>query len=525
MEKALELKKGTQLKNRYEILHLLGEGGFGATYKAVDNLTNRFVAIKVSEHSLSQEAHILKELKNVPHISHIYDYFVEDQKHYLVMRLITGTSLSEYQKEKGGTIPSNELKQMLPSALITLDQMHKCGVVHRDISPGNFIVTDENTLYLIDFGTATSLKHSSLVNHLIFKHKGFDTPELKDLNSQGPWTDVYSLCSTIYYLLTGEGVPLAADRQNFDPVSSYLMRASLSNRMQNAILRGLSTDITKRYQSIHDFSNDFFGNEEDNELAKQSYSVHYHARTDIGTRPINQDNFMVDTLFSYAGEDCEIKGNIDCNSNELHVVAIADGVASLNHGELASKAAIQAVSHFIDSFKYSDELPQRLIEEFLTGLNEKILTLGTKVGKTASTITIFLWKNNTYCVANIGDSPVYKLSGKQLTCLSTAHTRAKERIAAGQTVSARDLHSITRFLGKQNVAGSDMASIKTGTINKGDIFLICSDGIDNVTTSAEKQKFLKKDGYKTIQAFFKRAHKHPNMDNSTAIVLKFPQSI
>ncbi len=147
--------------------------------------------------------------------------------------------------------------------------------------------------------------------------------------------------------------------------------------------------------------------------------------------------------------------------------------------------------------------------------------MGTKVGKTASTITILLWKNNDFCIANIGDSPVYKLSGKQLTCLTTAHTLAKEKLAAGEAVFAKDLHSITRFLGKQNIAGSDMASIKTGTINKGDIFLICSDGIDNVTTDLEKQKYMKKDGYKAIQSFFKCAHKHPNMDNSTAIILKF----
>lgn len=521
MENELNLKKGTRLKNRYEIISLIGEGGFGATYKAIDNLINRFVAIKVSKSNLSHEAHILKELKNVPHISHIYDYFVENQKHFIVMRLITGTSLSKYQKDNGGTLPSALIKQILPSALITLDQMHKCGIIHRDISPGNFILTEDNTLYLIDFGTATSLKHSSLVNHLMFRHKGFDTPENNDLNSQGPWTDVYSLCSTVYYLLTGEGVPLAEDRLKYDPVPGVLMKASLSNKMQNAMIRGLSTDINKRYKSIHDFSNDFFGKDTNNDLGNDSYSVHYHARTDIGDRPVNQDNFMVDTLFSYAGEDCEIKGYIDCHKDDLHVVALADGVASSNHGELASKAAIQAVSHFIDAFKYSDGLPQNLLEEFLTQLNEKIITLGKKVGKTASTITIFLWKNNEYCITNIGDSPVYMLSGKQLTCLSAAHTIAKEKIAKGEIVSAKDLHSITRYLGKENTAGSDMASMKTGTISKGDIFLICSDGIANATTDLEKQKYMKKDGYKAIQAFFKHAHKHPNMDNSTAIILKF----
>ena len=515
------IKPGTRIKNRYEILCLIGQGGFGATYKAIDNLINRFVAIKVSKMNLSHEAHVLKELKNVPHISHIYDYFVENHTYFIVMRLITGTSLTSYQKECGGTIPSSILKQMLPSVLITLDQMHQIGIIHRDISPGNFLLTDENTLYLIDFGAATSINQKSLVNNLIFKHKGFDSPEQKDINSQGPWTDIYSLCCTIYYLLVGEGVPLPADRMNYDPVPSMLMKVSLTNKMQNAIIRGLSTDITKRYQCIHDFSMDFFGNEKESDFGSKSYKVHYHARTDIGTRPINQDNFMVDTLFSYAGEDCEIKGYIDCDNEDLHVVALADGVASQNHGELASKAAIQAVSHFIDAFRYSKDLPQQLIEDFLDQLNEKIITLGNKIGTTASTVTIFLWKNNKYCIANIGDSPAYQLSDRKLSCLTVAHTLVNDKISAGKAVSAKDLHVITRYLGKHNIAGSEMASIKTGTISKGDIFLLCSDGVSNEISDLEKRRIMKKDGDKAIQSLFKHVGKQANMDNCTAIILKF----
>ena len=143
------------------------------------------------------------------------------------------------------------------------------------------------------------------------------------------------------------------------------------------------------------------------------------------------------------------------------------------------------------------------------------------MGKTASTITIFLWKNNEFCIANIGDSPVYRLSDKQITCLTTIHTKAKEKISTGEFVSAKDLHSITRYLGKPNTAGSDMASIKNGTIKKGDIFLICSDGIANATTDLEKKKYMKRDGYKAITSLFKHAHKQLNMDNSTAIILKF----
>lgn len=515
----MEIKKGTRLKNRYEIISLIGTGGFGKTYKAVDNLVNRFVAIKVSESDLSHEAKILKELNSVPHVSHLYDYFTEKNLHFMVMRLVRGKSLSDYQKENDGILNVNLIKKILPSAIITLDQMHKIGIIHRDISPGNYILTDDGDLYLIDFGTATTYKSNSLLNTIIFSHKGLDAPEHGDISLQGPWTDIYSFCATIIYLLTGEGIPKAEDRMIYDNVSSILLKSSLSTKMQNALLKGISIDKNKRYKSIHDFSKDFFGREENNNL--ESYKVHYHARTDIGERPVNEDNFMVDSLFSYAGEDCEIKGYIDCELDEIHIVALADGVASSNYADFASKAAIQAVSHFLDSYKYSSELPRNLVENLLNQLNEKIITLGKKIGKTASTITIFLWKNNDFFLANIGDSPAYHLSGGKLKKLTKSHTLANEKIAKGEMITSKDLHSITAYLGKKNIAGCEMASYMTGTICKGDIFLICSDGIAGMTTDLQKKTYMKKDGYKAIEAFFKSAHRHPNMDNCTAIILKF----
>lgn len=515
----MKITSGTRLKNRYEIISLIGSGGFGNTYKAVDNLVNRFVAIKVSENDLSHEAKILKALNSVPHVSHMYDYFTEKNMHFLVMRLVNGKSLLTYQKENGGMISANDIKRLLPSALITLDQMHKLGIIHRDISPGNYIITDDDDLYLIDYGTATALKQNSLFNSLIFKHKGLDAPEYNDINKQGPWTDIYSLCATVIYLLTGEGIPTAQDRQKYDVLPSILLKSNLSTKMQNALLKGVATDSNKRYRSIQEFAKDFFGREEDE--IREYYSVHYHARTDIGSRPVNEDNFMVDSLFSYAGEDCEIKGYIDCRQDEIHVVALADGVASSNYGDFASKAAIQAVSHFLDSYKYSSELPRNLVENFLNQVNEKIITLGEKIGKTATTITIFLWRNNDFFVANIGDSPAFHLSRGKLKQLTTAHTVINEKLQKGEMVSASDLHSITAYLGKKNIAGCEMASYMTGTISKGDIFLICSDGISEMLTESQKKNYMKKDGYKAIEEIFKAAHKNRNMDNCTAIILKF----
>lgn len=517
----MELEKGKRLKNRYEIISTIGHGGFAYSYKAIDHLLNRYVAIKCSEKSLSHEAKILKALNNVPHISHIYEYFVENKKHYIVMRLIEGKSLAKYREENGGTVSVSFLKRVLPSVIITLDQIHDRGIIHRDISPANFIIYDENTLYLIDFGAATAIKDNSLKNKLLFAHQGLDSPEHFDSSSQGPWTDVYSLSTSIVFLLTGEGLPSYEDRKKCDILPSLLTKLSLTAKMQNALIKGLEIDPEKRSKTVREFAKGFLGDEKQIESVGDSYSVHYHARTDIGVRPVNQDNFMVDTLFAYAGEDCEIKGYIETAANEIHMVAIADGVASSKHGELASKAAIQAISHFVQNYRYENGLLQNLVEELLNQVNEKILILGEKIGKTATTISLIMWRKDEMCVANIGDSPIFMLRKKKLYRLSQEHTLAKEKIEKGLQPTARELHVITKYLGKANSSGSTMAHIYTGKIEKGDIYMVCSDGISAISSDEQKKYWMRLDGDKAIKNIFNNAHKHTTMDNCTAIILKY----
>lgn len=515
------MKKGTLLKNRYQILEEKGHGGFGTVYSAIDQLLGRFVAIKSSSNSLAKEAKLLKELKNVPRISHIYDYFHENGNDYIVMRLLDGKSLAQYYREKGTTLTISEVRPLLTSLCVTLSQMHKCGIIHRDISPGNILITEDNVPYLIDYGTATSITNHNLRNILDFSHKGLDAPERKNENQLGPGTDIYSLCATIVFLLSGEGIPDYADRIKYDPLPALLPRLSINSRQQNALLKGLNIDIAKRYNDATTFLQDFENNDTIYGESDVKYHINYFAKTDIGKRKINQDNFMIDSFFSYASEDCEISGTFPSSSSHLHIAAIADGVSSSCYGELASKAAIQAISHFIDSYRYSEALPERLLENLLDQLNEKIITLGNKIGHTSSTVTILTWINNHYYIANIGDSPIYLFRNGRLTQLSTPHTKANEMTDNPSEITPSDYHTLTRFLGKKHSAGSQMASYVEGTLNEGDTFFICSDGVTNVSNNEIIRKALKKGGSKALATLWKYAKKSPKQDNCTAIILNF----
>ena len=509
------------LKDRYEILSEIGRGGFGCTYRAFDRLLNRFVAVKESENSLAHEANILKALENVPYISHLYDYFQENGRFYIVMRLVDGKSLSQYRQENGGRVSPDFIRRILPSLVITLEQMHERGIIHRDISPGNLLLEGQSTLYLIDFGAATALKDASLKNRFTFIHRGLDAPEHLDSGAQGPWTDVYSLCSTIVFLMTGEGIPSYEDRLRYDPLPSSLLSLSMSGRMQNALLNGLSVDPANRYRTVRSFADAFLGVGNHRRDLESSFTVGYHAKTDIGKRSVNQDNFLIDQLFASIGEDCELVGQINCSPGEIHLAAVADGVAGTQHAELASKAAIQAAGHFVDYYRYDERLMQNLLEEFMTQLNEKILTLGTKIGKTATTISLFAWRNDEYCAVNIGDSPIYLLRKRHLYCLSETQTVARHMLSRGKIPSQKDLHALYHYLGKANTAGESMAYFATGKIEKGDVFLLCTDGIAGISSDQQKVRWLLQDESKTIRSIFNYAHKQQAMDNCTSVLLRF----
>lgn len=519
------MQAGTILQNRYKIVFVIGTGGFGTIYKAADLLLDCYVAVKefseVGNDSLL-EAEILKEIRNVSYITRIRDYFEEKGKYYMVLTLIKGESLSEYSKKSGGILPAKEVLSLFQYLFDTLQQIHNLGIIHRDISPANLMLSEDSILYLIDFGSATAFEDKeNLKNRQVFNHKGLEAPEHAQLEKCGPWTDIFSLCATMVYLLTGEGIATVSERGDYDHLPQLLTRTSLSGKQQNALLKGLSMDIKKRYQSVADLYEDLYGEEAYGKDVQEEWSVFYHAKTIKGTRPINQDNFMVDTECCYKGEDCEEQGILSCKADEFHMVAVCDGVGGSCYGELASKAAIQALIHFLEAYPKGEYVPDRLVEELLDQMNEKILQLGEKIGRTATTLAIFLWQGERYYAINIGDSPILCLRKNKLERLSTSHTRAALHIMLQKPVERSDWNTLEEYLGKHGVLGSQMAAFRYGRIQKGDVFLICSDGVTKKIEESRLKSYLGRKQEKSITSMFRILERQKQSDNCTAIVLKF----
>ena len=230
---------------------------------------------------------------------------------------------------------------------------------------------------------------------------------------------------------------------------------------------------------------------------------------------------MVDTVFYFKGEDCRQAGNLNCRPEEIHVAAVCDGVGGSNYGELASKAAIQAVIHFVEQQPRRDVLPDRLLEDLLDQINEKILQLCEKIGQTATTLSLFLWQGNRYYAVNIGDSPIFRLRRGKLKRLSTPQTRADLNIMTQRPVQKEDYNTLMEFLGKRGVAGSQMAAFRYGKLQKGDIFLVCSDGVSKKIEESRLKHYLSKKGEKSLPALFKAIARGTENDNYTAVILKF----
>ena len=280
----LALKPGAILNGRYTVGRVLGQGGFGITYIALDDNTGERVAIKeyfptefagrgatassVQVHSDEQEenyeygktrfleeAKTLAALNGDEHIVRIYSYFEENNTAYFVMEYVDGVGLDKYMAQNGGRLSPEEASRLLLPLMSSLEKVHARGIVHRDIAPDNVLVTKDGSAKLIDFGAArysTGEKSKSL--DVILKHGFAPKEQYMRRGRQGPFTDVYALAATYYYAITGKVPPEAIERiddDNLVPPSSLGIK--LPEAAEDALFKALEVNAPDRFQSMSEF--------------------------------------------------------------------------------------------------------------------------------------------------------------------------------------------------------------------------------------------------------------------------------
>ena len=217
-----QLAPGYLLKRRYRIMARLGNGGFGAVYKAGDEqFGNRPVAVKEmnrgglapleiagAAEAFKREALLLAKLQH-PSLPRIYDHFTELGRWYLVMDYIEGETL-ETHLDRLGRMRVDEVLRIGMQLCEVLNYLHNCQppVIFRDLKPANIIVSPNRRIYLIDFGLARLFDPAQSKNSSPFGSPGYAAPEQYDSPQTTARADIYSLGATLHQMLTGAYPPL-----------------------------------------------------------------------------------------------------------------------------------------------------------------------------------------------------------------------------------------------------------------------------------------------------------------------------
>lgn len=272
------LPPGTLLPHNYIIERVLGEGGFGITYccrllhteeraavkeyfpssiahripktQMVTSIENQQELFEQEKNHVLTEAGILLEFQHLEHIVGVKDILEANGTLYLVMEYINGITLKQYVKENE-TLPFDELSQLITPVMRDLIQIHKKGLLHRDISPDNLILGTDNQLHLIDFGSADFESTAEQDTKNVILKSGFAPPEqYLPAGKLGAWTDVYGLCATMYFCLTGLTPAESVSRLKKDELPALSDHAQIRSWQAKVIEKGLCLHAGDRYQTI-----------------------------------------------------------------------------------------------------------------------------------------------------------------------------------------------------------------------------------------------------------------------------------
>lgn len=279
------------LNGRYLIGRVLGEGGFGITYLALDLVNETQAAIKeyfpvglVSRdmreasdgevivfpgeqgaffreglRKFEEEGRLLAHFQKLEGIVRVLDFFRANQTAYLVMEYVEGKSLRKYMYDRAkngqGRLTVQETYALMKPVMESLAEVHKAGLIHRDISPDNMIVGPDHRITLLDFGAAriSTVQNDNRSMTVMVKHGYAPEEQYRTHGEQGPWTDVYALCALMYQLISGVLPEDSIERLYQDkltPLSALKLESPVPEEISGIVARGMAVRREGRYQTM-----------------------------------------------------------------------------------------------------------------------------------------------------------------------------------------------------------------------------------------------------------------------------------
>ncbi len=267
---------GTVLAGHYVVGRVLGQGGFGISYIGWDlNLELRVCikeyypegaamrsasqsrqvywgasenaqSLKAGRESFVKEARKAVKLRDLSHVVSVWGVFFENETAYIAMDYAEGETLRS-RLLRDGTLTEKRCLQLLEPVIRDLEQVHARGIIHRDIKPDNLMLTPGDELMLLDLGAAKDLSHGSGQSSYMVASQGFSPLEQYKAHGEiGPWTDVYAMCATIYYCVTGKVLPAPVDRLGNDTLDVSVFTPAVGEVLK----KGLALQAQERIRDM-----------------------------------------------------------------------------------------------------------------------------------------------------------------------------------------------------------------------------------------------------------------------------------
>ncbi len=277
----IQLPVGTVLAGQYVVGRVLGQGGFGVTYMGYDqNLGLRcaikeyypsYMATRTRQSTVQhngfgdlreyraglerfvREARMLAELQDVPGIARVHNLFQANGTAYIVMEFVEGVTLTKYIAQNGGKLDVQTTMNVLNAVMDTLEQVHEGGLVHRDISPDNIMLQKNGRVRLLDFGTAKKVEGDETHQTTIVRHGFAPYEQYETHGNVGPWTDVYALCATAFYAMTGRLPVPSVMRRAEGTAIDWDSIDGLTEHQKQALQKGTEVLASQRYVGIPEF--------------------------------------------------------------------------------------------------------------------------------------------------------------------------------------------------------------------------------------------------------------------------------
>ena len=282
-----QLRPGVKLAGRYLIGTSVGVGGFGITYRAWDERLNQIIAVKeyypsangIVNRNPGEEKVIvysgarrtefekgkqrfLSEARNMakfsthPNIVHVYDFFEANGTAYITMEFLDGISYKQFIASNEGRIPVETARNVTLSVLDALREIHKVGIIHRDISPDNIFITHDGIIKLIDFGAARFSTGEEEKTLSVILKPGYAPPEqYRSRSRQGPWTDIYAVGAMFFRAVTGRMPDESVNRMVKDEMPSPReLNPEVPENINNAIMRAMAVNQELRFRNVDQFA-------------------------------------------------------------------------------------------------------------------------------------------------------------------------------------------------------------------------------------------------------------------------------